>query len=266
MTEKTVRDYRLQANRYVRPVLGSRTIGDVTRADVERVMRRIGSKPVQRNRVLALLNRLFNVFETWELRPQHSNPCRGVEKAREEARDRVLTDDERRRLAEVLVRAGKRYRGTVGAIRCAFFSGLRIGEILAMRWDDVDMERSVVTLPNTKTGRRQHNMPAVAMEVIRDQPQMNDFVFSNGGKSGIVYRTVRGRFEAICTEAGIEGVRLHDLRRSFMTLAAESGANAYQIRQLLGHRSSQAAERYVRAIETRDLGDQVADRILEATK
>ena len=68
-----------------------------------------------RNRVLALLSRLFNLFETWEWRQQHSNPVRRVERAREEARDRVLDSGE---LAALSVALGK-LGGAVPGICCS---------------------------------------------------------------------------------------------------------------------------------------------------
>ena len=56
----------------------------------------------QRNRLLALTSRLFNLFEQWEWRPQHSNPCHGIERARVKACDRVLLPSGLAALAKAL--------------------------------------------------------------------------------------------------------------------------------------------------------------------
>ena len=89
MAARTVKEYRKQALQYLVPALGKRKIRDVTRLDVETMVE--PPPKVQRNRVLALVSRLFTLFETWEWRPQNTNPARGIERAREEARDRTFS-------------------------------------------------------------------------------------------------------------------------------------------------------------------------------
>ena len=98
MSPRTVVEYRKQARRYLLPALGRRTVASVTRRHVEMM---IGPLPsVQRNRTLALTSRLFSLFEAWEWRPQNTNPARGIERAREEARDRILSPTEIGTLAD----------------------------------------------------------------------------------------------------------------------------------------------------------------------
>ena len=86
---RTVEDYKGMARRHIEPELGKRKIAEVTRQQVEEMA--LPLPRAARNRLLALTSRLFNLFETWDWRPQYSNPCRGIERAREEARDRVLS-------------------------------------------------------------------------------------------------------------------------------------------------------------------------------
>ena len=149
----TVDGYRRQAARYLRPALGERRIVDITRGDIERMVERLGAvAPVQRNRVLAFTSRVFRLFEDWGLRAQHTNPVRGIERSREEARDRVLAPSELAALGEALGRAESDKPAAVAAIRVAALTGLRIGEVLAMRWEHVDAERSAVVLPRRRQG------------------------------------------------------------------------------------------------------------------
>ena len=163
MTERTAAEYRRKGARIVR-ALGRVRIADISRADIERAVS--GTRPVQRNRLLAFLSRLFNVFETWELRPQHSNPCRGIERAREEPRDRVLSPSELAALASALADLEDSHPASVAAIRLATVTGLRIGEILAIRWEHVDFETGRLILPETKTGRRVHDLPPPALAIL----------------------------------------------------------------------------------------------------
>ena len=125
LSPRTVTDYRWMAGRFLEPVLSKRKIADVTRDHIEPIVSPLPR--AQRNRLLALTSRLFNEFERWDWRPQHSNPCYGIEKSREEARDRVLSPSELAALAEALNQLEEQHPASVAAIRVAALTGLRIG-------------------------------------------------------------------------------------------------------------------------------------------
>ena len=254
LSARTVQTYTNQAKLYIRPALGKRRIADVTRRDVERAVEKLPN--ATRNRVLALVSRLFNLFELWELRPQNTNPVRGVERAREEPRDRVLDSGELAALSAALDELEERFPASVAAIRVAALTGLRISEVLAIRREHVDPDSGRVTLPETKTGRRVHHFPSGALDIVREMPRINrnDHVFGVDARGPLTYRTVRTHFMTAAKLAGLPDVRLHDLRRTVATGAAAAGVSAPILQQLLGHKTAQAANRYVR-----DLGASVAD-------
>ena len=83
-----------------------------------------------------------------------TNPVRGVERAREEARDRVLDSGELATLAAALDQLEEKHPASVATIRVAALTGLRISEVCSIHWEHVDFESGRVTLPETKTGRR----------------------------------------------------------------------------------------------------------------
>ena len=253
LSPRTLQTYCNQAKLYIRPALGKRRVADVTRRDIDRAVRRLPN--ATRNRVLALVSRLFNLFETWEWRPQHTNPVRGVERAREEARDRVLDSGELAALSAALDQLDERFPASVAAIRVAALTGLRISEVCSIRWEDADFESGRLTLPETKTGRRVHHLPDAALDILRAMPRINrgDHVFTVDARGPLTYRTVRTHFMTAAKLAGLPDVRLHDLRRTVATGAAAAGVSAPILQQLLGHKTAQAANRYVR-----DLGAPVA--------
>lgn len=244
LSQRTVVDYRRQSNRTVRPALGSMKIADVTRHDIERAIAKCGR--VQRNRVRAFLSRLFNLFEEWEYRPQHTNPCRGVEKTREEPRDRVLAPSEIQALGEALGAVDNPW--VAGAIRFLMLTGWRTGEALALRWEHVNFETGEITLPATKTGRQTRTVAAAALQLLANLPHVNrnPFVFAGAGDGALHYATLRRRFKMACGAAGIENCRLHDLRRSVATSAAASGLSVLLLRDLLNHKTVAMANRYAR--------------------
>jgi len=244
-SERTAREYTWQARRYVAPALGTVLVSKVTRHDVERAVETLTDRLSQRNRVLAFMSRLFTLTERWEWRAQHTNPVRGIERAREEPRRRILSGKEFASLSQALTDAEQRCPPSVAAVRVAALTGLRIGEVLAMRWADIDLESGRVSLPATKTGARVHDLPAAAIDLVRALPRVNEWIFTNGRSAPVQYRTVRRHFLEIVAAAGLEDVRLHDLRRTLITTAAAGGESVFVIRGLLGHTTTVMAARYV---------------------
>ena len=244
-SQRTEKEYRRQARRHLE-VLADHRIVDVTRDDIEHIL--AGLPRVTRNRVLQFVTRLFNLFEQWGWRPQRTSPCFGIELAREEPRDRVLSPDELAKLAKALNQHEQQHPASVAAIRVAGFSGLRIGEVLAIRWEDIDFSTGRLTLPDTKTGRRTHDLADAVLAVLTGLPHFGPWVFTTRGEVAIAYKTVRRHFAEMAKAAGLHDVRLHDLRRTVMTRAAASGIGTHVLRDLLGHKSAAVADRYIRAL------------------
>ena len=246
MSPRTLKEYQYQIGHYILPPLGRLRVEGVKRINVERAVS--GLKPVTRNRVLALLSRLFTYAESLEWREQNDNPCRHVERAAETARDRTLSGTELVALGSVLDEAEARHPVPVAAVRFAIVTGLRIGEILSVRWDDVDMEARRLVLPQTKTGRRTHDLPSPAAAVLASIPRVGEWVFSTRGDARMTYSHLRKVFVEIVGRAGLADVRVHDLRRGYMTTAAMAGVTAHVLRDILGHATAEVADKYIRAL------------------
>ena len=116
--------------------------------------------------------------------------------------------------------------------------------------ENVDFETGRLTMPETKTGRRVHDLPAPALAVLASLPRIdgNPWTFASRGGSCVTYKTARAIFEAAAKAAGVDAVRLHDLRRTLMTSAAAAGVGTHVLRDLLGHKTTAMADRYIRAI------------------
>ena len=194
MKRRTVKDYDSQCRGVILPALGDLPVAAVEPADVERMVDPL--KPVMRNRILALGSRIFTLTEHWGWRPQRSNPARGIERSVENARDRVLSPAEFEVLAGALAARAERNPAVVAAIRFAAMTGLRIGEVLAIEWQHVDMETGALLLPETKTGRRWHDLPAAALTVLDGLPRINAWCFT-GGRAPIGYKHAGAVFREI---------------------------------------------------------------------
>ena len=248
MTQRTLTEYRKTARRHLLPALSQMRVADVRRADVEHMVKGMASTPSARNRLLALASRLFSLAEVWELRPQASNPVKGIMRAREEARDRVLSDSELTALGQALDDLQQQHPVAVTAIKVAALSAWRISEVLNLRWSDISFERGVATLRETKTGRQVRPLPSAALDLLAAMPRINgvDWVFSIRRGVPTRYRHVRAVFAQAVEAAGLDDVRMHDLRRSLATRAAASGVSLPVLRDVLGHAQITMAARYAR--------------------
>jgi hypothetical protein len=86
----------------IRPELGHLMVAAVTRQDIYRLHSARSETPRQANLIVAICSKIFNLAEVWEMRPEGSNPCRKIERYRENHRERFLNADELGRLGAVL--------------------------------------------------------------------------------------------------------------------------------------------------------------------
>jgi integrase len=267
---RTVKTYRDQLERIVLPKLGKLNVDTIDRADVARLHNSLKDTPYQANRVLALLSKIFSWAEKHGLRPDHSNPCRHIDKYPEKARERFLSAGEASKLADTLTEMEK--DGKVGvyaaaAIRLLMLTGARVGEILSLQWDYVDIEQNALTLPDSKTGKRVIWLSVPARQVLSELPRIegNPYVIV-GDKEGQALVNLKDPWRAVRKKADLEDVRMHDLRHSFASFAAAGGLSLPLIGKLLGHTQAPTTQRYAHLADdpVKAAGEAVANRIAAA--
>ena len=243
MKPKTFRNYQYEATNHVCPVIGNLPVPTVRRHHIERLLEK--KSPHTRNRVRSFISTLFRLFEYWEWRPQHSNPCYGIPLASVHPRDRTLSDTEFTAFATAISAIEHKNPPAAAALRIACLTGLRIGEILAFEWNHIQFETGRILLPDTKTGPRSHDLPSPALAVLSTLPRNDQWVFSiQPGQ--LSYQTLRRHFLTCASLAQLENIRIHDLRRTLITRAASQGTPTHILRDLLGHKSAETADRYIR--------------------
>ena len=171
LRERTRRDYRGQLAYTLLREHGARPVASIRRGEIEVLVDTLA--PVQRNRVLSAMSRLFRLCEAWEYRPAGSNPAAGIDRTRERARERVLSPRELRGLSAALREREAADPVATAAVRMLALTGLRTGEVLAMRWQDVERESGRLHLPQTKTGARTTDLPDAAMAVLDALPRIH---------------------------------------------------------------------------------------------
>jgi integrase len=249
------------------PALGSRKLEGIRRPDVSRMHHAQRATPVQANRALLLLSKMMNLAESWGLRPDGSNPCRGVERFRERARQRYLSAEELARLGKVLAEAereGSEHPSAILALRLLILTGARSGEILGLRWKEVDFERRALHLADSKTGEKTIQLSAPALELLSQARRLkgNPYVCT-GARSGKHLVGLTKIWHRLRERAGLDDVRIHDLRHSYAAVGAGGGLSLPIIGALLGHSQPQTTARYahVAADPLREAADQIAGEI-----
>jgi integrase len=253
--ESTANEYRRSLRNHVRPFFGKHVkVADVTFADIDRLHRRITANghPYAANRTLALVSKMFALSVRWGMRAD--NPCRGIERNYEGKRRRYIAADELPRLTEALAQFKDQQAANI--IRVLLLTGARRGEVLAMRWADVDVTTGIWSKPGSTTKQRtDHIVPLSAparqlLSEIRTQQvgkrhALGEYVFP--GRLGDGHRTgdsIKKVWPKLCKAAAISGLRIHDLRHSFASQLASSGASLPLIGALLGHSNPITTHRY----------------------
>jgi site-specific recombinase XerD len=197
------------------------------------------------------------------------NPCAGVRRYQPGKSERFLSPTEQMSLGEALAAAER--AGTnpnaIAVIRVLALTGARAGEVLSLRWREVDLERTCPRLSDSKTGVKVIPLGAGAMQVIAAQERREgtDYVFpgAHGGPLGSIGK--------VASSAGRGGARRSAAARSqtfFSSNIVNGGGSLRVIGALLGHRSTQRRAHYAHLADDplRDLANRAASRIATAMK
>lgn len=233
--QKASRDVERHLDAHIRPLLGSKRAIDITYADAERLHDRLAkTAPVQANRLLATFSTMLGLAERWDMRPIGSNPCKRVQRTREEKRRRHMLGGEAPRIAVALTQHAKTAPAGVAFLWLLILSGARKGEIAAARWEY--LHGNVLRLPDSKTGARDIYLPPQVMDLLEKLPRRV------GTLTGIKDPTKV--WQQVRATAGCSDLRLHDLRRSFASAALSAGLTLGQVGELLGHRNANTTRGY----------------------
>ncbi|MCZ6574864.1 MAG: site-specific integrase [Gammaproteobacteria bacterium] len=244
--------------------IGNYTLADVTPALVaecrDRLARGITPQKQQRspatvNRYMAVLSHAFTIaVKEWGW--LDDSPMRRVTKPREStARVRFLTDDERIRLLQACEDSKNPHLYTVVVL--ALSTGARKSEIINLGWKDVDLNRGIIVLHETKNReRRALPLTGRALALIKELSKVRrldtDLLFP--GHDPRQPMDLRAPWEAALKKAGIEDFRFHDLRHSAASYLAMSGASLMEIAAVLGHKTLQMVKRYAHLSEQHTAG------------
>jgi integrase len=242
---RTVQGTERLLRQHVLPHWRGRLMHEITRRDVLDILDRVvdGGAPIAANRVHAAVRKFFNWAVARDILA--ASPCAGVKPpTAERARDRVLSDVELR----FVWQATDKLSGTFGPlVKLLALTGQRRDEVARMRWDELDLDARLWTLPAERTkNSKPHEIPLsnAALAALQNVPNIagSPFVFAtNGGASPVSgYSDGKRRLDALLP-ADMPAWRLHDLRRTCASGLARLGINLPVIEKVLNHSSGSFA-------------------------
>ena len=225
------------------PHFAGRSIADIDRQEVRYWFARLRATPVAADRSMPVLSVIMQEAEAMGLRPEGSNPCRGIRRYRRKGRERFLSDEEIRRLSARLAAHESRYPQQIAIIRLLLLTGCRKGELLTLQWRDYREGR--LFLRDSKTGPRTVWLSEPARAVLDGLERKGRWMFpvSKGDRPRSAAWLDRFWY-MVRAEADLEDVHLHDLRHSVASLALRQGETVLTIGRLLGHRRAETTLKY----------------------
>lgn len=241
----TQREYTRAVNLFITPKIGKLRVADVVRNDIAELHHAMREIPYQANRVVGVLSVLFAQAEMWGLRPEGTNPCRGIKKYKEQMRERFLSADELKRLGVALTDEEPWAKSAVNCIRLLILTGCRLSEIQTLKWEYVDLPNSMLHLPDSKTGKKTVYLGSAAVDELRRIPHIDDNPYVIYGQlDGQHLTDLQRPWRRIRKAAGLEEVRIHDLRHTFASKGVALGQGLTTVGKLLGHTQAQTTARY----------------------
>lgn len=270
----TAKEYRRNLKLFILPAIGHLRIIDVTRADIAKYHHDWRHRPYQANRNLEIISKMFNLAELWGLRPDGSNPRKHIKKYPEKKRERYFSASELQSLGRVLrdmEEEGIEMPSAIAAVRLLLFTGCRLGEIMTLRWEHVDLNAHLLRLPDSKTGAKLVHLGEPAIAVLKRAEKLPDNPFVITGRNDGAHLTdLQPFWQRARGRAGLKNARIHDLRHTFASVAVSHGQSLPMIGKLLGHTQVQTTARYAHlandpVIEAaNDVSNLIAERLLGA--
>ena len=255
LKESTLANYAMKAYKHLFPYFGKKRLSDITADDIYAFIENKLASGLSNRYVSDILTLLKCLFKYAAKTLHIANPMDDVDFKREKTPEiRLLDADEEARLGQFLAKDPS--RTAMGIILCKA-TGLRIGELCALTWGDVDLEKRILTVrhtiqriqakngarrtkivitePKSETSKRSIPIPEFLMETLRKYcGKYNEFVLS-GTEKPVEPRTMQNRFARILKNAKLPSVHFHALRHMFATKCIKLGFDMKTLSELLGH-------------------------------
>lgn len=257
-------------NRHIIPLLGKLRVSELSKAHVNKFIRQIseGKTAVSvksdklrgkvvvtggagtASRTTGLLGGIMSYAVTEGI--LENNPVHGVRRPAYNKRTRRLSDFEYSKLGKALF--DDSLAGSTKQARIAIFllalTGCRRGEIIKLRWDEVDFESQCFRLRDSKEGASIRPIGKLVMVCLENlQPQVSSSTVLTPIRSGEFYGGLPNAWRKIAAANQMSDITPHTLRHSYASVAADTGLSEPTIASLLGHSASSVTSKYIHQLD-----------------
>lgn len=257
--------------RHIIPLIGARRVKDLTKADINKVLKdimagktrvavktkKLRGKAIVRGgagtatRTVGLLGGILTYAVDAGI--IEVNPAHGIKKPKDNVRNRRLTEAGYRTLGQMLrdAAANEKYAMTVDIIRQIALTGCRRSEMISLMWIEADTDASCMRLVDSKEGEsiRPIGLPVVEYLEERRKTAAGTYVFPGQGEDN-AFGSFPNHWEQIFNDSLLTGVTPHVLRHSFASIANDLGFTEVTIAALVGHSKGSATSKYIHTLDT----------------
>lgn len=244
LSPKTVQEYRKSFTCYLEP-WSKRKLSKIASAEMSALHKKLGKdRPTTANRTMALVSSLYN-FGILERSYKVTNPAEKIKKYPENERDRFLYPDELPRFFDAL--AKEENPDMRDYFLLALLTGVRKSNVLAMRWDEIHLERGEWRIITKGNSAQTVTLSPEVIDILanRKLSAQSKWVFPGTGKTGHLVEPKKA-WQRLLERAGLTDLRIHDLRRTLGSWQAKTGASLLTIGKSLNHKSTQSTAIYAR--------------------
>lgn len=235
--------------KHLKPFFDGKTLADITPREISRYVdkrRSDGSSSSSINNERNTLSKAFNLaINQWEWCKE--NPCSKIPKERDTSRyERILATDEEARL---IFHSKSYLHGQLPEIiTVALHTGMRLGEILNMQWENINLFQKTITVTETKNKEnRTIPMTNTIFEILAEKGKVQNisgWVFATSKGTKIRMRNMQREWYNTLEKAGITDFRFHDLRHTAASRMVQAGVDIYSVAKILGHKTLEITKRY----------------------
>lgn len=264
--ESTAANYILKADKHILPCFGSSKISDITSSSVYQFICDKQDKGLSNRYISDILILMKSVFKFASRKHHTPNPMEDIVMPKKQKSNiRLLTNDEEQKLLRIIK---DNLNLTSLGIILARMTGLRIGELCALQWKDINLDlktitvsktiqriqtkngnsktKLIITEPKSETSKRVIPIPDCIIEILtKFMVSADDYILS-GNKKPVEPRVMQYRFAKILKNGNLPSVHFHALRHSFASCCIKLGFDIKALSEILGHSSVEITlNRYV---------------------
>lgn len=255
LKESTAANYTMKAEKHILPEFGSRIVTEIDASEICHFIQIKQNNGLSNRYISDILIMMKSIFKHGFLRYHTANPMDGITMPKKQRTEiRLLTVDEQEDLEQYI---SENHNLTTLGIALAKSMGLRIGEICALQWEDIDLKKRtltvkktiqrikskdgsrktklIITAPKSETSHRIIPIPKFIVGFLNEfKGDAKDFLLS-GKEKPIEPRTMQYRFAKILKNGKLPSINFHALRHIFASNCIKLGFDIKALSEILGH-------------------------------